>query len=395
MEEFLLDTKFLANIRKYNAAFSFISFNATSDKNLSKSNVYTLRIQGQIHHHIGPLLPYNQRNPVNAQVYFNDENHVNNRQNYSSGLDAFILMRLQAMLNDDCANPFVLQFKRAATIYKQNPHADIQIRIVTNKDVDRRRYNQPTAQEVAVIIPGFGESDHSNEREVLVFEKNGYVKKINTNHAAYDPLMYPLIFPSGQLGWAPNTILLNDNKNKCESDKHEDEQLNDNIDAFNDLSDEIEDLNTLINQENISEDQQSSGDSIDTNLDSEPLGEDSVNKDFDSNFYENIQNTNNKKKMRFVSSMQYYAYLLCDRPGNHLHYYGRLFHQFIVDQYTKIELGRLNFFRHNQEKLRADKYQNIKETNPENLGKTTGKRIILPSTYKGTILRFYFVKFKI
>jgi hypothetical protein len=91
------------------------------------------------------------------------------------------------------------------------------------------------------------------------------------------------------------------------------------------------------------------------------------------------------KKMKYVSAMQYYAYILCDRSGNYLHYFGRLFHQFIVDQFAKIELGRLNFFRHNQDKLRADNYQNIIKTDSNNLGKTTGQRIILPSTYKGLL----------
>ena len=89
------------------------------------------------------------------------------------------------------------------------------------------------------------------------------------------------------------------------------------------------------------------------------------------------------KKMKFVSCMQYYAYMLCDRPLNFLHYYGRLFHQYVVDAFAKMELGRLNFFRHNQDKIRADKYQNLKNKDPNSLGKTTGTRIVLPSTYNG------------
>ena len=90
-----------------------------------------------------------------------------------------------------------------------------------------------------------------------------------------------------------------------------------------------------------------------------------------------------KKKMKYVSAMQYYAYQLCDRPGSYIHRFGRLFHQYIVDQFTKIELGRLNFFRHNQDKIRADLYQNIKDAANELLGKFKGLRIVLPSTYKG------------
>ena len=86
--------------------------------------------------------------------------------------------------------------------------------------------------------------------------------------------------------------------------------------------------------------------------------------------------------MKFVSAMQYYAYQLCDRPGSYLHRFGRLFHQYIVDQYAKIELARLNFMRYNQDSIRADLYQNVKDANESDTGLSMGKRIILPSTYK-------------
>ena len=74
--------------------------------------------------------------------------------------------------------------------------------------MDRRVYNQPTSDEIAIIIPGFGENNGPKKRDALCFEKNGKIKIINPNQAAYDPMMYPLIFPTGQLGWEPNTIKL-------------------------------------------------------------------------------------------------------------------------------------------------------------------------------------------
>ncbi len=93
---------------------------------------------------------------------------------------------------------------------------------------------------------------------------------------------------------------------------------------------------------------------------------------------------NKHKKMIYVSSMQYYAYQLFDRPSNNLHYFGRLFHQYIVDQYAKIVMGRLSFIRNNQETIRADLYQSIKNTTLTNLGYSIGKRIVLPSSFKGS-----------
>ena len=118
LNSFLENKNFLANIRKYNAAFSFISFNATQDTNLAKGNIFTLRIQGQIHHRIGPLLPINNNNEVNAQIYFKDGNESDLRLQYSPGLNPCILIQIQAMLLNDCSNPFVTQFKKAVSIYK-------------------------------------------------------------------------------------------------------------------------------------------------------------------------------------------------------------------------------------------------------------------------------------
>lgn len=91
-------------------------------------------------------------------------------------------------------------------------------------------------------------------------------------------------------------------------------------------------------------------------------------------------------KHSFVSCRQFYSYILHDRPNSFLQLFGRLFQQFIVDQYAKIEIGRLNFIRNNQDKLRVEMYkgllESIAENDHKNLGKI-GKRYILPSSFVG------------
>lgn len=59
--------------------------------------------------------------------------------------------------------------------------------------------------------------------------------------------------------------------------------------------------------------------------------------------------------------MQYYSYLLYDREIKVVHFFSRLFHQYIVDMYAKIESGRLNFISHNQDKLRIEMYKGLVE----------------------------------
>lgn len=40
---------------------------------------------------------------------------------------------------------------------------------------------------------------------------------------------------------------------------------------------------------------------------------------------------------------------------------GKLYHQYIVDMYAKIEIERLNFIRFNQAKLRSEEYIHLQD----------------------------------
>lgn len=70
---------------------------------------------------------------------------------------------------------------------------------------------------------------------------------------------------------------------------------------------------------------------------------------------------------------------------NHVLKCRRLFHQYAVDMYCKIESERLNYIRFHQKELRCEEYIHLRDAinndgNAENLGRT----IILPATYTGS-----------
>lgn len=62
-----------------------------------------------------------------------------------------------------------------------------------------------------------------------------------------------------------------------------------------------------------------------------------------------------------MSCREYYCYKLQIRPDKRsiLLCAARLFQQYYVDMYVKIETTRLQFFRNNQDSIRADLYQGI------------------------------------
>jgi len=72
---------------------------------------------------------------------------------------------------------------------------------------------------------------------------------------------------------------------------------------------------------------------------------------------------------------------------NTLHRCGRLFQQFIVDMYSKIEGQRLLWIRLQQSTLRCELYQGIADAMADdsvNAGSPIGKKVILPSSFTGS-----------
>jgi len=93
---------------------------------------------------------------------------------------------------------------------------------------------------------------------------------------------------------------------------------------------------------------------------------------------------------RQVTSRQFYAYRIQQRGrekcDNTLLKCGRLFQEYVVDQYVKTEHQRLTFLRTHQEHIRADLYQGL--TDAIHAGDTDcrsiGTRIVLPSSFVGS-----------
>ena len=66
------------------------------------------------------------------------------------------------------------------------------ITVIFNSN-DKRRYNAPTASEIAVLLPGDGEC--VGNRDIVVNKREGDFWKLNEMNGAYDPLPYVLMFP--------------------------------------------------------------------------------------------------------------------------------------------------------------------------------------------------------
>src|SRR5436305_639377 len=64
-----------------------------------------------------------------------------------------------------------------------------------------RKYNTPSASEIAVIIPVSRDGTESiGKRDIILHARDGKLQRIHETHRLYDPLHYVIIHPTGEPG---------------------------------------------------------------------------------------------------------------------------------------------------------------------------------------------------
>jgi len=106
-------------------------------------------------------------------------------------------------------NPRAHQLKTAGKRIRDNPPDPIGLKILSvqgpSDDHMYRRYNRPTANEVAVISPGReGDPEETGPRDLIIEHRNGVLQRILELNSAYLPLLHPILFPYGEQGWHIN-----------------------------------------------------------------------------------------------------------------------------------------------------------------------------------------------
>jgi hypothetical protein len=198
------------HLRLYNVAFAFMSTRVQSVGFELGPRVHTYKVQGGFYHLIGGMEPTEGQLPRFLQAYVHDAtNEGQNRQMQNPNLSSAHLTTLRTILKR--VNPYVDIFVRAADCLAANPTEDVHICIRggrTPRNGDVRCYNIPTANEVAMIIPG--EPGEVGNRDVIIQRRHGGgLHWMNELAPSYDPLQYPLLFLAEEDGWFENLRLQN------------------------------------------------------------------------------------------------------------------------------------------------------------------------------------------
>ena len=191
---------FRKHIRYFNSHFSFTSLGVTLDQRVSTAagtGIYTFRVHGALYHRLDNLVPGSQ-GPRHMQLYFYDTEDADalaHRVRRSPDLDINLVRVILGIL---AKNPYVQTFNRVGSI----PNLDnYMIELNTNVTPDQRRYNAPTASQVAAIWLEGDDPVRTFDRHVLVHAKGDKPSYIKAYHGCYDPLAYPLFNPNGETGW--------------------------------------------------------------------------------------------------------------------------------------------------------------------------------------------------
>ncbi|XP_074318033.1 uncharacterized protein LOC141654817 [Silene latifolia] len=322
---------FRAYARMYNNLFAFSSIGGNYAASTLKG-IYVFTLHGQIYHHVPTLLP-NDGRPKYLQLYFYDGRHeALNRTGCFPEVRGDIINTLMQITQ---SNPYARFFRSL----KELPiDENTQIKLNRNTVLDQRVYNAPTSDEVAVIWTESSSSSESSTPHITVTAKDNKSHRIMHYYGCYDPLQHPLLFPSGECGWVQGLRKVTPGTTQIES--HAPDRA-----------------------------------SLELTQTVEGLLEDELNR----------AEQGYGPKDKIISCRQYYCYKLQNRPGNMLLRTGRCFQQYVVDMYVKIENTRLDYFRNNQETIRAELYQGIIDTvgTGECRASNVGKRVILPPTFLG------------
>ncbi|XP_016490183.1 uncharacterized protein LOC107809981 isoform X1 [Nicotiana tabacum] len=224
---------------------------------------------------------------------------------YSNKINESIVRELIDILR---INPYSFFIRSLIDIPElQNFH----IGLKCDPGLDQRVYNLPTSSEVAAIWVENNDNSINHAPHIQIYTQSKKTQIVNYYYGCYDALQYPLLFPYGRNGWHYGIKKIPKPKNIRGSYTHECQQLS-----------SIQNLCSL--------------DSY-LQMESQTL-------------------ENGKKKKDTVSAREYYCYKLQLRNDDEdaLLHTGRLFQQYSVDEYIKIETQRLDFASFNQDLFRMD-----------------------------------------
>ncbi|KAI7943612.1 hypothetical protein MJO28_011140 [Puccinia striiformis f. sp. tritici] len=205
------DHNFQDLTRMYNNTISFTSLGAKVDASTQGPfGINAFRISGALSHRISSIEPDKNKEPGFSQIFVVGDKgldeaslRVSKAQGKSgdtgrgAALKASTVKFLMDRLNR--YNPYAKLYRTSREVLSKTRSKTFKLQGVPRAGCDPKRYNEPTVNEVAVIVKG--EGDIIQERQILLHRQDSKLIFISDMHSSYLPLRYPLFFPRGEQQW--------------------------------------------------------------------------------------------------------------------------------------------------------------------------------------------------
>ncbi|XP_060202830.1 uncharacterized protein LOC132631247 [Lycium barbarum] len=330
---------FRTYVRTYNNMFAFTSLGVKYNKELATitQGVYTFKVQGQMYHFINNLILSNNE-ARNLQLYFYDnEDDIVNKMAFSENLNRSVIAKLIDILK---VNPYSMFLKSLRGIPNLS---NFYIALKCDSALDQRTYNLPSVSEVAAIWVDDDSNNAISSPHIRIYTHCDSSQLVRYHYGCYDPLQYPLLFPYGENGWHCGIQKIVEKRSSSRNhSSHNQEQLPSvsnwcPIDGLLNIEEEI--------------------------------------------LQKGIRKKNN------VSCREYYCYKLQirDNEDNETLHSGRLFQQYSVDEFIKVETQRLDFLLFNQDLFRLEVLAGLRDLLRQGERDTSkiGIKTFLPASFTG------------
>jgi hypothetical protein len=172
------------------------SFDATKEIR-GKGFMPTFKVQGQIYHRVGSLLPTSFAEPQFLQIYSMGDavTEVIHRCSRVPGTRLYIVTQLQHFLH---ANNLYVPLFNTALERMPTDYYKVVIRVDKTPTTEHlRRFNAPTLDEFAIVMVG----NDFGTRDIVIQKRNNTLQRVVETYRSYDALQYPLIFWQGEDGY--------------------------------------------------------------------------------------------------------------------------------------------------------------------------------------------------
>ncbi|XP_018496845.1 uncharacterized protein LOC108864893 [Galendromus occidentalis] len=179
------------------------SFGATGI--IRESFIPTFKIQGQVYHRHGSLLPLPETDHQFPQICFmgNVEEQVDQRCRIHTGTDREIVAFLQKLFHQHST-----MVKLFMIALERMPPDDYVVVIGADKTPageHEKRFNAPTINGVAIVIVG----EEFKSGDIILHRRNGDLQRVSETHQSHDALQYPILFWQGDDGYYFNIKMRN------------------------------------------------------------------------------------------------------------------------------------------------------------------------------------------